>query len=303
LIEKVQRIINVDGSDEELARLAAEINDNVPHPDILDLIYDDKQTQTAAEIVDAALRHRPNAITLGASSADGEHQHGPAIVGKSKGGSRLLKYGGGEPKDPEVGFVDPSTAIEPEERERVYQELFGAFDFVVHEVIPFVPHVDVYQFPPTDARPFYTFVTGGMSDLPMNSPEELGPDFRRVELVFYAAENKPEYPELLRRLAHFPHDARTWIHWGHTMPNGTPPHPLLGTRLDHLFFMPSILQPDASLGERLAWRDEPVQLVWCVPITAAECELKLEKASDALYDLFEEHQHPFVFAGDRESYV
>ena len=67
--------------------------------------------------------------------------------------------------------------------------------------------------------------------------------------------------------------------------------------------MSSIIQNDSGLGERLAWHDEPVQLVWCVPITAAECELKLEKGTDALYDLFEEHQHPFVFSGDRESYV
>ena len=64
LLEKVQRIIDVDGSDEELERLAEEINENVPHPDILELIYDDKQTQTASEIVDAALRYAPNVITL-----------------------------------------------------------------------------------------------------------------------------------------------------------------------------------------------------------------------------------------------
>jgi hypothetical protein len=234
----------------------------------------------------------------------GKKGRGPEIVGKSKGGSRLLKYGGEEFGKPELGFADQATAIEPAERERVYAEMFGEFDVVHHELIPLVPHIDIYPFPPSDTRPFFTYVTGGMSDVPMNAPGELGPEVRRIELVFYAAEDKPEYVQLLRDLAHFPHDNRTWLHWGHTMPNGDPPAPLLGTNnLMCLFFMPSILAPDSTLGERLAWRDEPVKLVWPVPITMAECDLKLEQGSDALYDLFDRHQHPFIFAGDRASYV
>ena len=232
----------------------------------------------------------------------GSKGRGPKIVGTSKAGSPLLKYSG-EFDRPKVGFVDEATAIAPEDRERIYGEIFGECDSVHHEVIPLVPHIDVYRFPPTDKRPFFTLVTGGTSDLPMNCPEKLGPEFRRVELVFYAAEDKPEYVQLLRDLAHFPHDNNTWLHWGHTMPNGTPPSPLFGTRLDHLFFCGTILQPDGSLGERLAWRDEPVQLVWCLPITAAECQLKLDQGTDAFYDLLDQHKHPFVFAGDRESYV
>jgi hypothetical protein len=67
--------------------------------------------------------------------------------------------------------------------------------------------------------------------------------------------------------------------------------------------MPSILQPDSGLGDLLAWRDEAVQLVWCVPITTAECNLKLERGAGALYDLFDQRNHPLVFSGARESYV
>src|SRR6185503_5322337 len=111
---------------------------------------------------------------------------GPRIVGTSKGGSRLLKYGGGEFETPQIGFTEESTRELSEAREKVYDELFGESDFVYHELLPLVPHVDVYRISPTDDRPFYTFVTGGMSDLPMNSPKELGAACRRVELVFYA---------------------------------------------------------------------------------------------------------------------
>jgi hypothetical protein len=40
-----------------------------------------------------------------------------------------------------------------------------------------------------------------------------------------------------------------------------------------------------------------------VPITGAELTLKLEKGTDALLDLFDAHLHPFVFNGERESYI
>ncbi|MDP1559987.1 MAG: suppressor of fused domain protein [Pirellulaceae bacterium] len=137
-----------------------------------------------------------------------------------------------------------------------------------------------------------------------NAPSEVGPDYRRTELVFYSSENRDAYAELLRRLAHFVHDQGTWLHWGHTMPNGQPPEPLLDTdHLDTLFFMPSIVTPDSTLGDELRIESEPVNLVWCVPITTAECQLKLDQGTNALYDLFEANEHPFVFSGDRKSYV
>jgi hypothetical protein len=62
----------------------------------------------------------------------------------------------------------------------------------------------------------------------MNSPADLGQDSRRVELVFYAADDSEEYADLLRCLAHFPHDNNTWLHWGHTLPNVIPRASLFG---------------------------------------------------------------------------
>jgi hypothetical protein len=119
-----------------------------------------------------------------------------------------------------IGFLEESTIANTEEHERIFAELFGESDAVLHELLPLMPHIDVYRFSPDVKREFFSFVTGGMSDLPMNAPAELGADYRRAELVFYSKENRDDYPELLRRLAHFVHDNRTWLHWGHTMPNG-----------------------------------------------------------------------------------
>lgn len=228
----------------------------------------------------------------------------PEVIGKSRGGSRLIKYGDGDASKPAIGFLEQSTLANTEERERIYSELFGKYDTVLHELVPLIPHIDVYRFPPSGERNFFTFVTGGMSDLAMNAPLELGAEYRRAELVFYSSENREDYSELLRRLAHFVHDNTTWLHWGHTMPNGQPSEPLFDTEsLDTLFFMSSIVEPDCTLGDRLQIDSEPVQLIWCVPITTDECQLKLDHGVDALYDLFDANDHPFVFSGNRRSYV
>ena len=233
-----------------------------------------------------------------------DRKRGPDVVGRSPGGSRLLKYAGREPGETQCGFPEEDTTELAALRERVYEELFGPAQTVNHELIPLVPHVDVFVVEPRPERDFYTLVTAGMSDLPMSSPPELGGDVHRVELVFYADSDRPKYLELLRRLAHFPHDCHTWLHYGHTMPNGTPPTPIFGSGvLDTFYFMGSIVGQDGTLRDRLQWKGEPVELLWLVPITAAECQLKLERGSDALLDVFDRVDHPFVFEGDRPSYV
>lgn len=227
----------------------------------------------------------------------------PKTVGKSKGGSNLISYSGNKSK-PEIGFLEESTFANTRLREKVYADFFGETDSVFHELLPLIPHIDVYRFPPSKDRDFFTFVTGGMSDLPMNAPPKLGAEYRRAELVFYADKYGEDFPELLRRMAHFAHDNNTWLHWGHTMPNGQPPEPFFGTEnLDTLFFMPTIIEPDSTLSESLQIESDPVNLIWCVPITSAECRLKLDEGTNALYDLFNEHDHPVVFSGQRASYV
>ncbi len=80
-----------------------------------------------------------------------------------------MKYGDSGPPKPSLDIMRESTVTYIEERERVYDEIFGPSKMVYHEVLPLVPHIDVYCRPPNGKRDFFTFVTGGMSDIPMNS--------------------------------------------------------------------------------------------------------------------------------------
>ena len=51
-------------------------------------------------------------------------------------------------------------------REAHYKRFLGEIDSVAHSMsVDLLPvHVDVYQLPPTGDRPYWTLITGGMSD-------------------------------------------------------------------------------------------------------------------------------------------
>jgi len=206
-----------------------------------------------------------------------------------------------------IGLTDESTAGFSGLREQVYGRFFGEAANVSHEVIPLIPHIDVYTYGSgQQGRNYCTLVTGGMSDLAMKVPAEATPKGvpRRVELIFYCSEPKQEYLETLRRLAHFPHDNNTWIGDFHTMPNGNPPDPFGGSPVLNTFlFLPTIVNPDAALPKELSLAGEPVQFLCVVPLTTPECNLKLAKGVVTILDLFEQNQHPHVFDPSRASYV
>lgn len=214
----------------------------------------------------------------------------------------MYEYGN-ENRKPSIGFVEDSFRFK-EQREKIYNELLGNDAVVSHELLPLVPHIDVYEYRPNEDRPFYTYITCGMSDLPMNIPSDLDREYRRIELVFYSETSNEDYADLLRFFAHFVHNNKTWLHWHHTMPNGNPPQPVFGTtNLDTFLFAPTMIEADSMIADKLSLDGDTVNLVWVIPITTAECELKLQKGVDAVYDLFGQFEHPIAFDGDRESYV
>ena len=231
---------------------------------------------------------------------------GPQRVGTSPGGSAMIRYGGHEFDKPQFGVLDEETVEWAKRREAVYEGFFGPCEQVFHEILPLVPHIDVYQFKPGyKDRDFWTLVTSGISDLPTSLPGSVSKDRARIDLVFYCDEPEERYLNMLRALAHFPHDNKTWLGLGHTMPNGNPPLPIFENtpNLDSFLFLPTFVKPDKWLGRQLQIEGCPVVLLWVVPITSKECALKLDKGMGAICDLFDSVEHPFVFRGDRKSYV
>ena len=191
-----------------------------------------------------------------------------------------------------------------EARERAYDATFGKCDKVLHEMIPVIPHVDVFRYPPSDARPSFTLVTSGMSDRPMPAEPAIPRKLLRAELIFYCSEMRDGYAEMLRKFAHFPHDVNTWIGNGHTVPINELALSILGnSRFSTLLFLLTIVRSDRAMAEAIVIDGAPLNLLWVVPITAAETQLAVSSGSRALLQKFSEHEHPVVFNADRQSYV
>jgi hypothetical protein len=223
----------------------------------------------------------------------------------SEGGSVIHRYAKESWAETKIGLPTASALKAQQLRERAYDEHFGSEGMVSHEIIPLIPHVDVMTHvrTATDGKQVTVLVTSGMSDLPMNVPKKHESP-RRVELIFYCDAPEQKYIDILRFLAHFPHDQKTFVGPFHTIPNGNPPVPLWDTsELDTLFLLPPLVNKDRTLSEKLVIEGDAVELLWVVPITSAECNLKLAKGSSALLELFTKNRHPYVFDPNRKSYA
>jgi hypothetical protein len=198
------------------------------------------------------------------------------------------------------GFSDTSTLELVAKREAAYRVIGEDFN-MSHELLPQVPHIDVYIFKPSEDRPFYTFVTGGMSDLPMKVPEGVP---ERVELVLYALEQKDSYIELIRWMAHLIHDKSTWVSAGSTMSNGQPALPIFpNSSLDFFLFLPCPVSPDSEILEQVFVNNQSVSLLWLIPITSAERHFVATRDIMDFIEILSEHEHPLEVQETRLSYI
>jgi hypothetical protein len=225
------------------------------------------------------------------------------LFGKTKtpDGTNIIRHA---KVDRQVGFTK-STEGFSETRESAYERVLGKAIDVSHELVPQIPHIDVYRYQLTIAdRPICVLVTGGMSDLPMTMPPHAEDIPQRAELIFYCEESRPEYIDTLRWLAHFPHDAGSWLGPGHTVPNGNPPAPFWGSNdLNTIFFLSPIVSTHQKLPEELTLGGDRVHFLWVVPLTTAECNYKLKNGFGAMMQLFGKNKHPLSFDPARKSYV
>jgi len=194
------------------------------------------------------------------------------------------------------------------DRERVYVKFFGKKFEVDEDEEPDGSPIDVYIFEPQGdsrgrERPCYTLVTSGMSDKRMRVPKEV--DFRRAELVLYVDEPTNEQIGVLRFLARLPHQQKTtWYARGTTMTNGQPPQPIFeDSELDCFLFLDPLLNDDSEIHKKLEIDEDPVTVLWVVPITDAECQYLLDRELGDFLELLDRKEHPFILDEGRRSYV
>ena len=124
-----------------------------------------------------------------------------------------------------------------------------------------MPAIDVHRFPPTEARPYWVWITSGMSDFPQDT--EQGPI--RTELVTFSLRPEEQTARLLADLALFPFRSGTHLGVFHTLalPDGMLPPGFNGVP----FLPPLHLQSIDGLSFAAA---EPASLLHVLPVTGEE---------------------------------
>ncbi len=203
----------------------------------------------------------------------------------SPGGSEIVSY------DDEQ--ADGTRVIQPPPgwRQGLEQHLLRHLgDFrVYHEIVSDLIHLDLAIFEPSAERPYYTAITMGVSDAPLNVPPDLR-DYRHQELMLYLPPSwdldfeesgeRSWWPfRMLKKLGRFLHQHDTFFAPGHSVTGDDADPFIAGSKLSAVMLLPPF-EPDAF--DTLEIAGAPCRFLWVAPITANECEYKLEHGADAL---------------------
>lgn len=179
----------------------------------------------------------------------------------------------------------------------------GPIHTVFHEIVSDELHIDVHHVRSTLLRRYEVLVTSGMSARPMTLPADVDqPAFAEALVVLPKGwplersdfdDEKNYWPlRLIKNIARFPHQAKTWLGFGHTIASGDSPQTTLPYAENTALCAAAILPP-STLGES-AWtldtKDGETVFFWAaVPLHMAELEFKLKHGIDPLLDLFDRH--------------
>lgn len=199
-----------------------------------------------------------------------------------------------------------------EEVEDHIERTFGKIDTVLHEILSSYVHLDVNVIPPSHGRDFTTYVTSGMSDLPMKVTGIARPDYwSRAELLI-ALPGAPDQhvnhhlTSSMRNFARYPHREETWLAVGHTIGDPDDGPIAEDTRMCAYLLGPPVVTPlcESSRCCELKLNDGGcVHFFAIYPIHPDELALKLKKGSDSLFDLFARAEVTEVYRPDRPSAV
>lgn len=180
------------------------------------------------------------------------------------------------------------------------EKYIGEVDMVYHELLSDIIHLDVYYIKPSAERKCHTFITTGMSFLPMNTPEG-AEEYRYAELMICLPEHWEVSDEafkvevnywpirLLKQMARFPHHYNTWLGFAHTVPNGNPPEPLFeGTLLNGIILLPPIMVKRDFISLKVD-DNRTVNFYCIIPLYEEETNYKLKYGYSSLLDKFDEY--------------
>ncbi|MGG7177279.1 suppressor of fused domain protein [Clostridium paraputrificum] len=177
------------------------------------------------------------------------------------------------------------------------EKYLGKVGGVYHEHISEIMHLDIIYFMPTKERPYYTFVTAGMSSIPMNIPANTKED-KYAELVITLPANwkigeedlkdiKNYWPiQLLKDIARYPFKNKSWLGPCHTIDNESDEE----LNLYNNSFSGVILFPNFTLDPEFSKifinKNKTIKLHSLVPLYKEEINFKIDNGSEPLFNKF-----------------
>ncbi len=214
-------------------------------------------------------------------------------------------------KDPKEGPVQGVSHLE-QITDHIEKNI-GPIEMVYHEMVSDLVHIDVHHVKATKDFPFHTLVTSGMSDVSMTVPDEDVcpylelclhlPDDWQIDMESFKDEKWYWPVRMLKFAARFPHQYNTYLSYGHTVSNGTPPEPFhqsLG--FNGLIVLPSVILGDDFIALTIN-EDKDIQFLSIVPLYEEEMNLKLRKGCDALLDKFDKNDYFGVIDPQRKNFA
>ncbi|WP_041715117.1 suppressor of fused domain protein [Acetivibrio clariflavus] len=179
------------------------------------------------------------------------------------------------------------------------ERYIGKPSYAYHEIFSDTVHIDIYHIEPSEERNYHTFVTMGMSSMPMNVPKGQE-EWKFSELMICLPadwkvsdkelkDNRNYWPlGLLKMLARFPHEYGTWLSWGHTMPNGEPPqHYADNTKFCGIILLPPILVNEEFIKLKVN-RNKTINFFAVIPLYKEEIDYKLEHGYNSFIEKYAE---------------
>jgi pentatricopeptide repeat protein len=172
--------------------------------------------------------------------------------------------------------------------------------------------INVYHIKPSESRNFHLLITSGMSRQPMDVPQgfekwkyaELAAILPRDwDLSQEGLKNPDNYWPLLwlKNLARIPQQYKTWLSYGHSIPNGDPTQPIANTPYEGILILDSVTMPEDFQEVHVG--DESLYIFTVVPVFGDELKLKIDQGLDALLEAFSKAKVPDWIFPNRQSAV
>jgi hypothetical protein len=186
----------------------------------------------------------------------------------------LPKAGGASTENTSMIHIDLDSMHALENH---YEQHLGPPHRIYHETVSEIVHIDTYMFPASETRSYMTLATVGMSALPMTLPEEVDDHFRRVELLLYldydwdfGSEVGSAPVNVLRKVARYPHEFKTWLGPGHTIGQAGPVQPIIEASLLTDVYLRLPILEDPTFAHLDLPGGEPCHFLWVVPLVTIQ---------------------------------